>query len=104
MLDQYGIGDNCPIIWKSNWEEHSRNGWRWISNEVSYKKGDITRKVENAQDQFGIDNVTLGHYWNKDYMRPEHDTSWVGLYVRDVESQVDGLRDWMDNQWERERI
>lgn len=84
------IDNSCPKIFAGNWEIEHRRGWRWVLN-LGTDEEDSVETVEEYQAAHGRTNVTVGHPFDLELMKPNPHTGFCGLYVCDVEELIASL-------------
>jgi hypothetical protein len=84
------IDSTCPKIFQGNWQAEHAKGWRWILN-LGINEEDSTETVQEYQEAHGRTNVTVGHPFDLEQMKPTPQPDFCGLYVRDVEELITSL-------------
>lgn len=88
---------NSPKIYAGNWLSVSNDGWRWSRNVNLKDKAGAKHIIEDLQETFGKENVTAGHAFNESSMKPAEIIGQCGIYVRDVEQQVEEANKLLDD-------
>lgn len=86
------VSTSVPLIFTSNWKSEYTNGWRWDINLELVTTEDVAHAEETLTDyqlKFGKKRVSVGHSFDEDAMKPMPHAKMVGLYVRDVEEQIE---------------
>lgn len=86
----YRIHPECPEITKDNWNEYSRDGWRWEGNVKHDTVGPNETYLEHLQLFHGPRNVTIGECMEVD-KGPCKSTEMFGVYVRNVDEFISSL-------------
>jgi hypothetical protein len=75
-----------------NWPRMLKAGWRHVK-DYSVVQGSLAEHfLLMLVEEHGPFNVTVGDPWSTITMQPEENRDYVGLYVRDVESEIKKLR------------
>lgn len=87
------IPEGVPYVTSAEWP---MEGWRPYKN-VNLFHGQPHEQVIRLQDQYGDEAITIGATWDSAAMHPVHTAYEIGIYIKDVEAQVQFLHDQLDN-------
>lgn len=82
------LDPNTPVVVESTWDRLAREGWRWSIN-LCLVHTTNTGYIRDRISVHGPLNVAVGHSFDKNAMKPRPETGWCGVYVRDVDIQVE---------------
>lgn len=91
------LSTSCPIIYTGNWELEHNKGWRWECNVNYVDLKEAHALLDEYLDAHGRKNVTVGHPFDEDLLKPSVLEGYCGLYIRDVQDLVTTLTHDLDD-------